>query len=171
MVHTKVVFEEGWSFIRGRKQCKPKHVSSGIVVRGGLLYTVSMIIMKMIIGLYLKCTKWNMRYMYTSLIDKNFTDPNYRRLWIMTGSEKSYTMEKIFLFIQRNIQIFILHTKQPRDMFEVFSAVAFCTVPFSDPVTNNGVCSRTLTLHTLSQKVVCGMCCPWNFVHWFTTKE
>ena len=32
MVHTKVVFEEGWSFIRGRKQCKPKHVSSGIVV-------------------------------------------------------------------------------------------------------------------------------------------
>ena len=51
MVHTDVVFEEGWSFIRGRKQCKPKHVSSGIVVlnvrwsliggglsRGGLLY-------------------------------------------------------------------------------------------------------------------------------------
>ena len=51
MVHTKVVFEEGWSFIRGRKQCKPKHVSSGVVVlnvrwsfdqgglsRGGLLY-------------------------------------------------------------------------------------------------------------------------------------
>ena len=47
VVHTKVVFEEGWSFIRGRKQCKPKHVSSGIVVvvfnqgglsRGGLLY-------------------------------------------------------------------------------------------------------------------------------------
>ena len=32
VVHTKVVFEEGWSFIRGRKQCKPKHVSSGIVV-------------------------------------------------------------------------------------------------------------------------------------------
>ena len=32
MVHRKVVFEEGWSFIRGRKQCKPKHVSSGIVV-------------------------------------------------------------------------------------------------------------------------------------------
>ena len=32
MVHTKVVFEEGWSFIRGKKQCKPKHVSSGIVV-------------------------------------------------------------------------------------------------------------------------------------------
>ena len=32
MVHTKVVFEEGWSFIRGWKQCKPKHVSSGIVV-------------------------------------------------------------------------------------------------------------------------------------------
>ena len=31
-VHTKVVFEEGWSFVRGRKQCKPKHVSSGIVV-------------------------------------------------------------------------------------------------------------------------------------------
>ena len=31
-VHTKVVFKEGWSFIRGRKQCKPKHVSSGIVV-------------------------------------------------------------------------------------------------------------------------------------------
>ena len=26
------VFEEGWSFIRGRKQYKPKHVSSGIVV-------------------------------------------------------------------------------------------------------------------------------------------
>ena len=23
---------EGWSFIRGRKQCKPKHVSCGIVV-------------------------------------------------------------------------------------------------------------------------------------------
>ena len=47
-----VVFEEGWSFIRGRKQCKPKHVSSGLVVlnvrwslirglsRGGLLYEV-----------------------------------------------------------------------------------------------------------------------------------
>ena len=32
VVHTKVVFEEGWSFIRGRKQCKPKHVSSGILV-------------------------------------------------------------------------------------------------------------------------------------------
>ena len=32
VVHTKVVFEEGWSFIRRRKQCKPKHVSSGIVV-------------------------------------------------------------------------------------------------------------------------------------------
>ena len=32
MVHTDVVFEGGWSFIRGRKQCKPKHVSSGIVV-------------------------------------------------------------------------------------------------------------------------------------------
>ena len=32
VVHTKVVFEEGWSFVRGRKQCKPKHVSSGIVV-------------------------------------------------------------------------------------------------------------------------------------------
>ena len=32
VVHTDVVFEEGWSFIRGRKQCKPKHVSSGIVV-------------------------------------------------------------------------------------------------------------------------------------------
>ena len=32
VVHTKVVFEEGWSFIRGRKQCKPMHVSSGIVV-------------------------------------------------------------------------------------------------------------------------------------------
>ena len=32
VVHTKVVFEEGWSFIRGRKQCKPKQVSSGIVV-------------------------------------------------------------------------------------------------------------------------------------------
>ena len=32
VVHTKVVFEEGWSFIRERKQCKPKHVSSGIVV-------------------------------------------------------------------------------------------------------------------------------------------
>ena len=41
-----VVSEEGWSFIRGRKQCKPKHVSSGIcevvfdqggLSRGGLL--------------------------------------------------------------------------------------------------------------------------------------
>ena len=32
MVHMMVVFEEGWSFIRGRKQCKPKHVSSGVVV-------------------------------------------------------------------------------------------------------------------------------------------
>ena len=32
MVHTMVVFEEGWSFIRGRKQYKPKHVSTGIVV-------------------------------------------------------------------------------------------------------------------------------------------
>ena len=59
VVHTKVVFEEGWSFIRGRKQCKPKHVSSGIVVllcevvfdqgglsRGGLLY------------LYLQCIRY-----------------------------------------------------------------------------------------------------------------
>ena len=44
MVHTKVVFEEGWSFIRGRKQCKPKHVSSGIVVlnvRWSLIRVVS----------------------------------------------------------------------------------------------------------------------------------
>ena len=44
MVHTKVVFEEGWSFIRGRKQCKPKHVSSGIVVlnvRWSLMRVVS----------------------------------------------------------------------------------------------------------------------------------
>ena len=31
-VHTKVVFEEGLSFIWGRKQCKPKQVSSVIVV-------------------------------------------------------------------------------------------------------------------------------------------
>ena len=44
MVHTDVVFEEGWSFIRGRKQCKPKHVSSGIVVlnvRWSLIRVVS----------------------------------------------------------------------------------------------------------------------------------
>ena len=44
MVHTMVVFEEGWSFIRGRKQCKPKHVSSGIVVfnvRWSLIRVVS----------------------------------------------------------------------------------------------------------------------------------
>ena len=44
VVHTKVVFEEGWSFIRGRKQCKPKHVSSGIVVlneRWSLIRVVS----------------------------------------------------------------------------------------------------------------------------------
>ena len=44
MVHTKVVFEEGWSFIRGRKQCKPMHVSSGIVVlkvRWSLIRVVS----------------------------------------------------------------------------------------------------------------------------------
>ena len=44
MVHTKVVFEEGWSFIRGRKQCKPKHVSAGIVVlnvRWSLIRVVS----------------------------------------------------------------------------------------------------------------------------------
>ena len=44
VVHTKVVFEEGWFFIRGRKQCKPKHVSSGIVVlkvRWSLIRVVS----------------------------------------------------------------------------------------------------------------------------------
>ena len=44
MVHTDVVFEEGWSFIRGRKQCKPKHVFSGIVVlnvRWSLIRVVS----------------------------------------------------------------------------------------------------------------------------------
>ena len=44
MVHTKVVFEEGWSFIRERKQCKPKHVTSGIVVlnvRWSLIRVVS----------------------------------------------------------------------------------------------------------------------------------
>ena len=44
VVHTKVVFEEGWSFIRGRKQCKPKHVSAGIVVlnvRWSLIRVVS----------------------------------------------------------------------------------------------------------------------------------
>ena len=44
MVHTKMVLEEGWSFIRGRKQCKPKHVSSGIVVlnvRWSLIRVVS----------------------------------------------------------------------------------------------------------------------------------
>ena len=44
VVHTKVVFEKGWSFIRGRKQCKPKHVSSGIVVlnvRWSLIRVVS----------------------------------------------------------------------------------------------------------------------------------
>ena len=44
MVHMMVVFEEGWSFIRGRKQCKPKHVSSGIVVlnvRWSLIRVVS----------------------------------------------------------------------------------------------------------------------------------
>ena len=44
MVHTDVVFEEGWPFIRGRKQCKPKHVSSGIVVlnvRWSLIRVVS----------------------------------------------------------------------------------------------------------------------------------
>ena len=44
MVHTKVVFEEGWSFIWGRKQCKPKHVSAGIVVlnvRWSLIRVVS----------------------------------------------------------------------------------------------------------------------------------
>ena len=42
MVHSKVVFVEGWSFIRGRKQCK--HVSSGIVVlnvRWSLIRVVS----------------------------------------------------------------------------------------------------------------------------------
>ena len=42
--HTDVVFEEGRSFIRGRKQCKPKHVSSGIVVlnvRWSLIRVVS----------------------------------------------------------------------------------------------------------------------------------
>ena len=27
-----VVFEEKWSLIRGQKQCRPKHESSGIVV-------------------------------------------------------------------------------------------------------------------------------------------
>ena len=44
VVPTDVVFEEGWSFIRGRKQCKPKHVSSGIVVlnvRWSLIRVVS----------------------------------------------------------------------------------------------------------------------------------
>ena len=44
MAHTDVVFEEGWFFIRGRKQCKPKHVSSGIVVlnvRWSLIRVVS----------------------------------------------------------------------------------------------------------------------------------
>ena len=44
MVHAMVVFEEGWSFIRGRKQCKPKQVSSGIVffnVRWSLIRVVS----------------------------------------------------------------------------------------------------------------------------------
>ena len=41
VVHTDVVFEEGWSFIRGSK---PKHVSSGIVVlnvRWSLIRVVS----------------------------------------------------------------------------------------------------------------------------------
>ena len=44
LVHTNVVFEEEWSFIRGIKQCKPKHVSSGIVVfnvRWSLIRVVS----------------------------------------------------------------------------------------------------------------------------------
>ena len=44
MVHTKVVFEEGWSFIRGRKQCKRMHVSAGIAVlnvRWSLIMVVS----------------------------------------------------------------------------------------------------------------------------------
>ena len=44
MVHTDVVFDEGWSFIRGRKQCKPKQVSSDIVVlnvRWSLIRVVS----------------------------------------------------------------------------------------------------------------------------------
>ena len=44
MVHTKVVVEEWWSFIRGTKQCKPKHVSAGIVVlnvRWSLIRVVS----------------------------------------------------------------------------------------------------------------------------------
>ena len=43
-LYTDVVFEEGQSFIRGRKQCKPKHVSSGIVVlnvRWSLIRVVS----------------------------------------------------------------------------------------------------------------------------------
>ena len=46
VVHTDVVFEEGWSFIRGRKQCKPKHVTSGIVVlnvRWSLIRVVSQV--------------------------------------------------------------------------------------------------------------------------------
>ena len=43
VVHTKVVFKEGWSFIRGRKQCKPKHVSSGILVLNVRWYLIRVV--------------------------------------------------------------------------------------------------------------------------------
>ena len=87
VVHTDVVFEEGWSFIRGRKLCKPKHVSSGIVVLNVRWFFIRVVSQE---GDY--CTSIKNYFFYKPNVKKNCQD-----------SKTLYSSHNLILTLPQNV--------------------------------------------------------------------